>query len=89
MTDFIENICYTCVHYPVCHFADDETSLCNHYIDHHEIIKHGRWESYISRLGMYVYHRCSVCGESNPYEHTNRAFSNYCPNCGAKMDLED
>ena len=50
-----------------------------------EPVRRGWWESYISRLGMNVYHRCSVCGENNPYEHTHRAYSNYCPNCGAKM----
>lgn len=32
--------------------------------------------------------KCSVCGEfskSKPY----KGKENYCPNCGAKMDLED
>lgn len=35
--------------------------------------KHGRWVGY----------QCSVCGGSSEY-----GSENYCPNCGAKMDLE-
>ena len=32
----------------------------------------------------WVIHKCSLCGYSN-----GRKQSNYCPNCGAKMDAED
>lgn len=30
-----------------------------------------------------VFYLCSLCGECLPYG------ANYCPNCGAKMELED
>ena len=40
-------------------------------------IKHGRWDCDMG--GAW----CSVCGEYSEGEW------NYCPNCGAKMDLED
>lgn len=40
-------------------------------------IKHGRWVLW--NRGLYI-HKCSVC-ECKPSFKTN-----YCPNCGAKMD---
>ena len=51
--------------------------------------KHGEWvhnENYESWSEKYI---CSVCHRNalsdGDYRHT---LSNYCPNCGAKMDLE-
>lgn len=41
-------------------------------------VVHGRWEPYRKNLG-----KCSECGE------VVQIRSNYCPDCGAKMDLED
>ena len=32
--------------------------------------------------------KCSVCGDIPEYEYDIRPFK-YCPNCGAKMDIED
>ena len=56
-------------------------------------VRRGRWDS-IPNTYMCVagkdgsYHgcatSCSVCHEINP----NAYKTNYCPNCGAKMDLE-
>ena len=56
-------------------------------------VRHGRWDN-IPNTYMCVagrdgsYHgnatSCSVCNEINP----NAYKTNYCPNCGAKMDLE-
>lgn len=53
-------------------------------------VKHGRWvqvicyeefdDGFVDRL----YECCSVCHEAN-----GRNTSNYCPNCGALMDLEE
>ena len=46
-------------------------------------VRHGRWEyeqftfMYGNPYGCY---RCSACGDASPH------ISNYCPNCGAKMD---
>lgn len=57
-------------------------------------VVHGKWDS-IPNTYMCVagkdgsYHgcatSCSVCHEINP----NAYKTNYCPNCGAKMDLEE
>lgn len=40
-------------------------------------VVHGRWKRYGRNLG-----ECSNCGEIVNIRY------NYCPNCGAKMDLE-
>jgi hypothetical protein len=47
------------------------------YICGFEMVRHGRWRRYLSDP------LCSECGE---FAET---VTNYCPNCGAKMDLEE
>ena len=52
-------------------------------VDAVEVV-HGRWEERYAPNGKYVAwdgFYCSVCGKQ-------AAKSNYCPNCGAKMDGE-
>ncbi len=47
-------------------------------------VKHGRWSDYVHVWSQdYVQTRCSECSL------TNDAKTMYCPNCGAKMDMED
>ena len=47
-------------------------------------IKHGTWrESLSDMFPDGTDYRCSVCGRTAIID------SKYCPNCGAKMDLED
>lgn len=62
-------------------------------VDAVEVV-HGRWDeipnkymSVSTKTGSYSGHAtsCSVCHEINP----NAFKTNYCPNCGAKMDLEE
>lgn len=57
-------------------------------------VVHGRWDNIPNRYMSVVskdgsYHgnvtSCSACHEVNP----NAYKTNYCPNCGAKMNLED
>ena len=59
-------------------------------VDATEVV-HGRWDeipnkymSVTTKTGSYSGHAtsCSVCHEVNP----NAFKTNYCPNCGAKMD---
>ena len=52
-----------------------------HTVDAVEVV-HGRWRRFINGDGEYKY-LCSVCGKMVTYEMGG---SNYCPNCGAKMD---
>ena len=50
-------------------------------VDAVEVV-HGRWEEQYTPNGKYVAwdgFYCSICGKQS-------AKSNYCPNCGAKMD---
>lgn len=59
---------------------------------YYEPVKHGRWISLTECSNAGVY--CSVCTKKVYKEDyawcnkKNKVRSNYCPNCGAKMDLE-
>jgi len=48
---------------------------------------HGRWVSSHGKLSRY----CSICNHDEPYKFADLEAHvfNYCPNCGAKMDLEE
>lgn len=48
-----------------------------------EPVKHGRWGK--KQGGFWEFAACSLCGEKTPTVGITPA---YCPNCGAKMDLE-
>ena len=87
--------CQYCLHLPVCKLAEENISLGTKVKDvvHDRVNfteeKHGQWEPAIDKhpelygwvpLSDVV---CSVCDLSNGKETT------YCPNCGAKMDLEE
>ena len=52
-------------------------------------VKHGRWEE-VQWIGGVVY-SCSVCGRCAPWKEltTDQVCTEYCPDCGAKMDGED
>lgn len=54
-------------------------------------VQHGRWisvdrEPWDFILGFYY---CSECRMVNQYDGHSGDQTNYCPHCGAKMDLED
>ena len=51
-------------------------------VDAVEVV-HGRWEKASETMPIY---RCSICKERNLFKNGNNVLSNYCPNCGAKMD---
>ena len=54
-------------------------------VDAVEVV-HGRWEARTDAIGFV---RCSVCRDCNIYdEWADGQKWNYCPNCGARMDLE-
>lgn len=48
-----------------------------------EPVRHGRWGK--KQGGFWEFANCSVCGQKTA---TVGIPPNYCPNCGAKMDLE-
>ena len=45
-----------------------------------EPVRHGRW---VAQDNTFTRFMCSECKSKNHHERTE-----YCPNCGAKMDLE-
>ena len=49
-----------------------------------EPVRHGRWGK--KQGGFWEFAACSLCGEKTP---TVGIIPNFCPNCGAKMKLED
>lgn len=59
-------------------------------------VAHGRWEPYFEEVEIYnaggVAEREQtgwICGRCKSVESITRYYkTNYCPNCGAKMDLE-
>lgn len=57
-----------------------------------EPVRHGRWETKVYTTGdalddcWIVEHREEVCSECGKWQI---GISNFCPNCGAKMDLEE
>lgn len=58
-----------------------------------EPVRHGRWYKPIGGMmppEHHGRHRCSVCNQLAYYERPGReGLSDYCPNCGARMDLEE
>ena len=63
--------------------------ICESPIIDAEPVRHGQWETKVYTIesdGWITEYReevCSECGEGQI------GISNYCPNCGAKMDLEE
>ena len=49
-----------------------------------EPVRHGRWEPVETEeeFGTVYEYRCNLCGKHDYFD------TNYCPNCGAKMDKE-
>lgn len=77
----------TLMRYEIADYIDDAPTL------EMEPVRHGRWmeipNEYVSvagEKGSYYGHvtSCSICHEVNP----NAFKTNYCPCCGAKMDVE-
>lgn len=52
-----------------------------HMLDRNHL-KHGRWQ--ITAGSLFPANKCSVCNLPSIFGQ-----SNYCPNCGAKMDLKE
>ena len=82
--------CKDCFHYGICPYNDNydhhASSLCDHFKNKADVVevKRGKWEkkTFILFDSEIVGYKCSEC---NTTWDTN---TNYCPNCGAKMDGE-
>lgn len=53
-----------------------------------EPVKHGRWIHTDAAASWDAKDECSVCHYAT-VDRINLSHFNYCPNCGAKMDLEE
>ena len=62
-------------------YSREDAADCIRYMDAADVspVRHGRW---LHRKNGVAY--CSECEVDTVEDETN-----YCPNCGAKMDLED
>ena len=93
--------CKECLHYDVCLYLIDAKIYgytdenifepCQKFKDKSKYVeqKRGKWKERWSEDYITYFHRCSVCGEDAlTKEETahDEVLSNYCPNCGAKMD---
>ena len=53
-----------------------------------QLPKRGEWIRKDAEL--YYWHECSKCGERPLYDrYANKVLSAYCPNCGAKMEVQE
>ena len=67
-------------------YSREDAADCIRYMDAANVapVRHGRWE----KRGQEIY--CSECGEESGYTWAGASrYSDYCPNCGAKLDLEE
>ena len=82
-----KNICDSCFHQKVCKGSGNQPCMnCNHYQDAADVapVRHGWWTwNEEGEIDWEQFYRCSNCGDKEYWE------SNFCPNCGAKMDLEE
>ena len=62
-------------------YSREDAADCVRYMDAADVatVRHGRWGNYEPYSDGY---RCSCC------KLIHRTCTTYCPNCGAKMDLE-
>ena len=71
-------------------YSREDAADCIFWLDTADVapVRHGKWLGW-GKSGTPTYENygtCSVCEEDAEIYTEHR---NYCPNCGAKMDLED
>ena len=72
--------CPYCVDYSCKRTATCDMRLDGEYVK----VKHGRWEDVEHAPNDLLYATCSVCGKRQAVECTN-----YCGNCGARMEAKE
>ena len=80
----IENDCSELVYY-----TKEEAIRCVKAIPAADVaeVRHGRWKStgvLVDLMNFEYFYRCTACGRRGGDTKTN-----YCPHCGALMDLEE
>lgn len=63
-------------------YSREDAADCIRYMDAADVapVRHGRWIDVREYCGDYMCSNCETLYSTNKF--------NYCPNCGAKMDLE-
>lgn len=63
-------------------YSREDAADCVRYMDAADatLVRHGRWLHH-TMIGGHIHAECNEC-------HKVRIIDNYCPNCGAIMDLE-
>lgn len=76
-------------------FSDDEEATRYHALSWaiqalNEQQRTGRWERHYYRPNVYadLYWHCSECGYKNDDQYAN-VYHKFCPNCGARMEMEE
>ena len=68
-----------------CEYWDSESNFCT--LNRPSAERRGQWVSqeYMSEIDSFIYteYKCSNCGE------ISKKKSNYCPNCGARMEAKE
>ena len=64
-------------------YSREDAADCIRYMDAADVapVRHGRWINH-TMIDGHIHAECSEC-------HKVRIIDNFCPNCGAKMDLEE
>ena len=95
--------CETCLYNKNCQFLATHRRViiegCTAYKNSADVVevKHGKWIVLAEFADKSICTECSICGEEYTYKkgrigkfvHNCYAKYNYCPNCGAKMDLKE
>ena len=74
-------------------YSREDAADCIRYMDAADVapVRHGRWEHdhYENCCDNFEIVKCSRCGHKAYAIALYVKSGNYCPNCGAKMDLEE
>ena len=92
--------CKDCFHFKVCAYADHYLPVCDSFattfVADVAPVKHGKWLNFYNDFSVAECSECADMFEVSPDEEPKKEFFeafkefyHYCPNCGAKMDLEE
>ena len=71
-------------------YSREDAADCIRYMDAADVapVRHGQWEYYDTYIDGITIFRCTYCGDLQSGRDGWGWKKNYCPNCGAKMDLK-
>ena len=71
-----------------CFYCNDEHPNCRYYEEKADVVevKHGEWEFFANDSRTYTCSNCHITQTVNVFN--GKVMFDYCPYCGAKMDLK-